>query len=379
VSAGTRACVVMRRAIIGVLLLHGVGLVAGADDGFPSPSTRYYPLAGIRNEADLRSRMLSNGGWLAGLPGHPNYTGSNVHAGIDIRAQLGEPVIAVLDGIVDPASDTPHNGYGPGWTVGRVMIVRSALPDGTSFLLVYGHTQNHRVKGGDVVHAGDMLCEIGPWLVQEGGPHLHLTLRFGELPRWGWGTPTLPGKPLRDGAECAGSEEEVLALGYRNPLPLLLGGGVTPPQAVTWTAPPYVDPVPADLRQRFGLLCEALWRRLAPEGCAIVPYQPLKEQALKSADMVRWGKTWTRTFVAEDGEVGAAMWPDGTEDIYWIGGPIWQAYAKAGGPDKLGMPCSIQHDWGDCIAQSYSNALIVYETATKQVRVIFRSRPDVLR
>jgi murein DD-endopeptidase MepM/ murein hydrolase activator NlpD len=190
-----------------------------------------FPLDGLRCQQDLAGRLMSGGCWLAGLPGYPRYNGTHVHAGIDLRASLGDAIYALVDGTVDPASDVPHGGYGPGWTQGGAMIVRSILPDGSPYLIVYGHTQNHRVKGGDMVQAGQMLGEVGPWLDTEGGPHLHLTVRLGDLPRFGWGTPTLAGQPVREGAECAGSEEDVLKLGYRNPLVLLTQHAILLPMA----------------------------------------------------------------------------------------------------------------------------------------------------
>jgi murein DD-endopeptidase MepM/ murein hydrolase activator NlpD len=207
------------RLFLLLFLLAASGLAVAADNA-PSPAVAY-PFDTVHNEQELLSRMMC--GWLAGLPGRPRYNGTHVHAGVDLRATLGEPFAAILDGVVDPVSDTLHSGYGPGWTRGRVMIVRSALPDGSSFLIVYGHTQNHRVKGGERVQAGQVLAEVGPWLQAEGGPHLHVTVRLGAMPRYGWGTPTLAGNRLREGAEVAACEEDVLHLGYRDPLPALWG------------------------------------------------------------------------------------------------------------------------------------------------------------
>jgi murein DD-endopeptidase MepM/ murein hydrolase activator NlpD len=192
---------------------------APAPDVLPPPTC--FPLENVRSTADLRARLMCP--WLAGLPGNRRYNGTHIHAGVDLRASLGEACYAVVDGVVDPLSDTLHSGYGPGWTQGGVMVVRSTLADGSPFLTLYGHTQNHRVHGGEAVRAGQMLGEIGPWLAAEGGPHLHLTVRMGDLPRFGWGTPTLQGNPVREGAEAAGCEAEVVRLGYRNPLLVLWG------------------------------------------------------------------------------------------------------------------------------------------------------------
>ncbi len=219
------------RVIVLLIVALTAGLASAADTSAPPPAV-HYPLDTIHSDQDLLGRLMCP--WGAGLPGHPRYNGTHIHAGLDVRATLGEPVLALVDGVVDPRSDTLHSGYGPGWTKGWVMIVRSPLPDGGSFLIVYGHTQNHRVVGGTPVKAGDVLAEVGPWLATEGGPHLHLTVRMpttagtdGDLPRYGWGTPTLAGCPVREGAESAATEEDLVRLGYRNPLTTLWGGLVT--------------------------------------------------------------------------------------------------------------------------------------------------------
>jgi len=138
---------------------HGLGtaLRAGAQ-----PAGFSYPLDGLNSVDDLRARMLSGGCWLSGLPAILPTTAANVHAGIDLRATLGDTIYAIAPGTVDPTSDMIHSGYGPGWTPGRCLIERCVLPDGTAYLAVYGHTQNHRVKGGDRVEAGQALAEVGP-------------------------------------------------------------------------------------------------------------------------------------------------------------------------------------------------------------------------
>lgn len=210
----------------GILIVFTVGWIAlivegaGAADGWPD---HCYPLPHIRSRVDLQGRLMNGGGsWLAGLPGRPSYNGTNVHAGLDLAANVGEAVCAVAGGVVDALSDHQHAGYGPNWTRGGVIIIRSSSVDNLPYLIVYGHTQNHCVRGGQVVQPGGKIGEVGPWLPVQGGPHLHLTVRLGELPRYGWGTPTLIGQPLRDGAESVTCEDDVLRLGYVNPLDLWL-------------------------------------------------------------------------------------------------------------------------------------------------------------
>lgn len=211
----------LRKLTTGFILSLGL-LTAASAEPFVTPCGLSYPLERL-DPSELAKAIMSGGRWLNGLPGYPRYNSTHVHAGLDLRATLGEKVYAIAEGVVDPLSDSPRGGYGPGWTPGGVVIVRSLLATGMPYVVVYGHTQNHLVKGGQRVLPGQLIAEIGPWLDEEGGPHLHLTVRLGDLPRRGWGTPTLPGVPLKEGAEVAGTADDVLALGYRDPLLLLTG------------------------------------------------------------------------------------------------------------------------------------------------------------
>lgn len=305
-----------------------------------------YPLDGINGETDLKARLLSGGCWLAGLPGFPAYNGTCVHAGIDLRASLGDTIYAIADGIVDPTSDVPHSGYGPGWTTGRVMIVRCTLPDGTPYLAVYGHTQNHKLIGGQAVKAGDPLAEVGPWLPTQGGPHLHLTIRIGELPRYGWGTPTLIGGTVRDGAECVGSAEEVVQLGYRNPLEFLQGESQATCSVVDAA---HASQTEFRCKQEEFTAKEG-WGNLERLG-------RIERRAGGQLQTVRGG---------------TLMLADKADCMYLVAEPLWTIYDLKGGPETLGYPTSAQYQWGDAIAQSFEKALLVWERTGDIVRVIPR-------
>lgn len=314
-----------------------------------------YPLEKIHDDQDLASKLMSGGCWLAGLPGLPRYTGTHVHAGVDLRAQQGEMVHAVTAGTVDPESDRPHAGYGPGWTSGRVIIVRTLLPGNTPCLVVYGHTQNHMVEGGQQVRAGEALGEVGPWLAEDGGPHLHLTVRLGELPRFGWGTPALPGGPVREGAETASSEAEVLGLGYRDPLRLLTG----------------------ELRREILIGVDAAEVRheeyeAAYQSLPVKPGLPQEERFLKSERLVRCGDGWVQTFGDGSQPTGAVMLRDGAPRAYWVPELMWTLCNLNGGVGRLGFATSPLHQWGKAIAQSFEKALLVWEEDTRQARVIKR-------
>ena len=338
-----------------------------------TPAGYSYPLDGISNEQDLLAHCMSGGCWLAGLPGYPSYNGRNVHAGVDLRATLGDTVYAVAPGIVDPASDVIHNGYGPGWTPGYVMLVRSVAPDGTPCIVLYGHTQNHKVKGGDAVVAGQPLAEIGPWLAEEGGPHLHLTIRLGELPRSGWGTPTCAGQPVREGAECASCEAEVEALGYRNPL-LFLKGRMRPAAPAVADIPPAAPDAAGDTPPAasgaFADLAKGYLKqhRLSPALLAMAdPFS-------RSAGPAPYGQGWVQTFATGKTPAGALVQPPASERLIWVPEPLWSIYNLQGGFRQLGYPTAEAYDWPDAHAQSFDKALLVIEKQTNRIRLIWRTR-----
>jgi hypothetical protein len=107
----------------------------------------------------------------------------------------------------------------------------------------------------------------------------------------------------------------------------------------------------------------------------MLPLQPLRESVLKTDQLTRWGAAWAQTFRTADYQAGAIIWPDGEARPYWVGGMLWREYAKAGGPEKLGPPCSEPYDWGQSLAQSFTKALLVCELDDGKTRVIFRARP----
>lgn len=352
----------MHYRFVATILLGLWALPLSAAPGL-TPAGYSYPLDGITTEADLQPRLMTGGCWLAGLPGMPRYNGRNVHAGVDVRAKLGDLVYAVCAGVVDPASDVIHSGYGPGWGPGYVILVRCQFPDGTPFIMIYGHTQNHRVKGGDGVRPGQLLGEIGPWLDSEGGPHLHLTIRLGELPRWGWGTPTMAGNPAREGAEVVSCAQDVEALGYRNPLEFLKGNLRTATVATTaMVAPLNVD------EARFLNLVGRFWqtRQLQRQP------QPRADCFSRTDRPVRVAGGWLQTFARGTEAAGALMCGGGTEQVYWVSEPLWTIYNLQGGPLQLGYPNGEARDWPEAYAQSFQNGLLVLEKNSQRVRVIRR-------
>ena len=92
-------------------------------------------------------------------------------AGIDIAAQVGDPVRAVRDGRVVFAGGDPCCGYG--------LFIIIEHDEGWSSL--YAHLSEARVQAGDVVAQGDVIALAGATGTVT-GPHLHFELRLFGVP-----------------------------------------------------------------------------------------------------------------------------------------------------------------------------------------------------
>ncbi|MDF0531931.1 peptidoglycan DD-metalloendopeptidase family protein [Tsukamurella sp. 8F] len=83
-----------------------------------------------------------------------------MHAGVDIAAPIGTPIVAVEDGTIIDAG--PASGFG--------LWVRLQAADGT--ITVYGHVNTMTVSKGQKVMAGDEIATVGN-RGNSTGPHLH--------------------------------------------------------------------------------------------------------------------------------------------------------------------------------------------------------------
>jgi murein DD-endopeptidase MepM/ murein hydrolase activator NlpD len=83
-----------------------------------------------------------------------------MHAGIDIAAPIGTPILAAADGVVIEAG--PASGFG--------LWVRVQHADGT--VTVYGHNDANLVQAGQQVKAGDQIATVGNRGYST-GPHVH--------------------------------------------------------------------------------------------------------------------------------------------------------------------------------------------------------------
>jgi murein DD-endopeptidase MepM/ murein hydrolase activator NlpD len=92
-----------------------------------------------------------------------------MHKGLDIAADVGEPVYAIADGEVIYAGDGLR-GYG------NVVIIRHDRK--TSSL--YAHNSELKVKTGDQVKQGSVVSLLGS-TGHSTGPHVHFEIRDGDV------------------------------------------------------------------------------------------------------------------------------------------------------------------------------------------------------
>lgn len=105
---------------------------------------------------------------LYGARKHPVTGKPGNHAGIDIPAPKGTPILAAKSGVVI----TSVYGSGSSWSYGNYVVVSHS--DGTSTL--YAHMSRRSVSEGQTVKQGDKLGEVGT-TGRSTGNHLHFEVR----------------------------------------------------------------------------------------------------------------------------------------------------------------------------------------------------------
>lgn len=100
---------------------------------------------------------------------HPLSGRTHVHAGIDFRGKMGDPVIAASAGVVKSASR--KGAYG------KTIIIEH----GNSFTTLYGHLSDYSVHEGQWVNLGQTIGYIGK-TGRSTGPHLHFEVRCHNVP-----------------------------------------------------------------------------------------------------------------------------------------------------------------------------------------------------
>jgi murein DD-endopeptidase MepM/ murein hydrolase activator NlpD len=91
------------------------------------------------------------------------------HAGIDLAAPVGTPIMATADGVVGRA----------GWAGGYGLMV--AVENGGGRETRYAHMSRIAVAPGAQVHAGEVLGYVGS-TGRSTGPHLHYEMRVNGQP-----------------------------------------------------------------------------------------------------------------------------------------------------------------------------------------------------
>jgi murein DD-endopeptidase MepM/ murein hydrolase activator NlpD len=112
-------------------------------------------------------------GWVSSLFGYrPNpFTGRTVlHAGIDIAANVGTPIVAPANGVVINA------GYDEGY--GKII----EIDHGYGITTRYGHCSQIFVKIGQKVNRFDVIGSVGN-TGRSTGSHLHYEVRVAGVPR----------------------------------------------------------------------------------------------------------------------------------------------------------------------------------------------------
>ena len=101
-----------------------------------------------------------------GLRMHPVLGIYKTHDGLDIINDVGTPVYASGNGVVDYAT---HSGGG----YGRVILINH----GYGYQTLYAHLSKIRVSEGQTVKRGDLIGESGKTDLVS-GPHLHYEVRY---------------------------------------------------------------------------------------------------------------------------------------------------------------------------------------------------------
>ncbi len=118
----------------------------------------------------LERRPINRGAQFALATGEQR----DIHLGVDLYAEPGEPIHAPLPGTVAAIEDRGSGDYGP------VVLLQHATDEGLPFWTLYGHLDREvlgRLAAGREVAAGELVGRIGT-AAENGGwpPHLHLQL-----------------------------------------------------------------------------------------------------------------------------------------------------------------------------------------------------------
>jgi murein DD-endopeptidase MepM/ murein hydrolase activator NlpD len=117
---------------------------------------------GVGGESSQGMRMPVSGRVTSGFGSrfHPILGYRRMHAGLDLAASYGSPIVAAADGRV----------VGAGWSGGYGNLVRIAHNGGIQTM--YGHMSRIAARAGTFVHQGQIIGYVGSTGLST-GPHLH--------------------------------------------------------------------------------------------------------------------------------------------------------------------------------------------------------------
>ncbi|MBF0620440.1 MAG: peptidoglycan DD-metalloendopeptidase family protein [Magnetococcales bacterium] len=150
--------------LIGVSAREGSSLMDRVVKAGTTISQKQQMLANVPNGYPLAYKGVTSS---YGSRIHPTLKRKEFHAGVDLRAETGTPVIATGDGVVEFGGFHKKSGYG------NLVILRHNYGFRTS----YGHLSEVLVDNGEFVKKGDIIAKTGNTGMSS-GPHLHYEVRF---------------------------------------------------------------------------------------------------------------------------------------------------------------------------------------------------------
>ncbi len=125
----------------------------------------------LAHDQKISGRPIANGNKTSGFGYRRDpISGRRIeHLGLDYSGPVGEPIVALADGVVTFAGK--NAGYGN--------MVELEHVDG--YLTRYAHNQSNLVKKGERVAKGDVIATLGS-TGRSTGPHVHLEVRLDGAP-----------------------------------------------------------------------------------------------------------------------------------------------------------------------------------------------------